>query len=313
MHRCTKCIMPDTKPGVVFDLDGVCNACNYFEDYKNWSWDYRRLELDSIAQEAIAQQHAMYDCVVPVSGGKDSMFIMHTARGLGLRPLGVYVKPLRITPRGERNFRNLSGMFETITFTIPEDWVAMSYALENSFTEHGKPLQPYDNFLYGKPVELAQSMSIPLVIWGENPEEMYGNNPEPFQQYDTSVKVIYLSDYIYWDSRTNAEFAQEYGLEIRPDSEVMGTGGYWPFEQLDDEFPIVSHYIKYLKYGYGRATDQACRDIRCGHIGRDEALVYADLYDGQINPLYIANYCDYINISIAKFMDVCRRMTWMGK
>lgn len=73
---------------------------------------------------------------------------------------------------------------------------------------------------------------------------------------------------------------------------------------MDDEIPVVSHLLKYLKYGYGRATDQACRDIRWGYITREEGLRLVKKYDGHCNPDYIKRYCNYIGITIEEFWKV---------
>jgi hypothetical protein len=124
------------------------------------------------------------------------------------------------------------------------------------------------------------------------------------------IRVIYLSHYVPWDSRKNAEFAISKGLEIRPDHEVWRSGGYWPFEQLDDEIPVISHYIKYLKFGYGRATDQACRDIRWGYVTRKEGLFLAYTYDGKIDPFYLKRYWEFIGMTPDQFWETA--WSWAG-
>lgn len=137
------------------------------------------------------------------------------------------------------------------------------------------------------------------------------------------VTAIYMSDYVLWDSRKVAAFAIEHGLETRPvgdkdvlhpdvdfllnvdDEELIGTAGFWHFEQLDDESPVIGHYLKWMKFHYSRGTDQACRDIRRGYITREQGFQLVKKYDGHLNPQYIMNFCKYINITESEFHRVC--------
>ena len=74
MKYCKKCLQPDTRPGIVFDEHGVCAACNYQEQvYHSIDWEARQKELREIAEWAKSKK-AAYDCVIGVSGGKDSTF-----------------------------------------------------------------------------------------------------------------------------------------------------------------------------------------------------------------------------------------------
>jgi hypothetical protein len=129
-------------------------------------------------------------------------------------------------------------------------------------------------------------------------------HPTEEELRNAGVEAIFMSHYIRWDSRITKDFALERGMTIRPKGELLGTGGYWDFEQLDDEIPIISHLMKYIKFGYGRATDQACRDIRWGYITREEGLRLAKEYDGHCNPDYIKRYCEYIGITEQEFWKV---------
>lgn len=351
MKRCTKCIMPDTKPGITFDEYGVCNACRNAEAAERVDWEKRRWGLADLTQSARHKKPDGYNCLVPVSGGKDSTFMAFKVRELGLTPLLVYVQPTYVTDRGRRNLQNLVDHgFDCYVFhpnrkILPE-------LLRRSFIEEGQPVRAYEFMLCAVPMQMAIAFKIPLVVWGEDAQFMYGNlgtdsgdqgdamqrshtvvmrgegperwtsdtisadmltsyrHPTRDELEDAGVRVIYLSHYLPWDSRKNAAFAIKRGLEIRPDHEVWRSGGYWPFEQLDDEIPVISHLIKYIKFGYGRATDQACRDIRWGYIDQDEALYLAAMYDGKIDPRFIDRYCDFIGITKEKFDEIVEK--WRG-
>ena len=327
---CTRCVMPSTKPGISFDSYGVCNACRYTETMYDRDADKAAAELVALADEAkqtAAERGAKFDVLVPVSGGKDSTYICYTMKDLGLRVLGCFVRPLRITARGQANLDNLTRMFPVFTYSIDDDANGIRRKLRDSFVEKGLPLQPYDDLIYGVPEHLAADLKIPLVMRGEASERFYGNKPETAQQYadveSAGTKCRYLSDYTVWDSQVTAKFAIDRGLSIRHKSELRDTGGYWLHEQLDDKFPIVSHWLKYLKYGYGRATDHACRDLRAGRCPSDRSVIVplaeprdnprlaamemVREYDGHIGADYIAAYCDYVGMSVPEFIHHARK------
>jgi hypothetical protein len=190
--------------------------------------------------------------------------------------------------------------------------------------------------LYNLPLRTALNFDIPLIMWAENSQVEYGNfdlqcglwgrdythwvgqgivepdlvafkQPTEKEIKRSGIKAVYLSNHIRWDSRKVGQFSVEHGLEVRKPEELLGTGGYWDFEQLDDEGPVIGHYLKFMKFGYGRATDQACRDIRLGYITREQGLELVKQCDGQLNPEYIKNFCEYIGVSEAKFYDVCNK------
>jgi len=344
MNYCSKCIMPDTKPGYSA-IEGVCNACQFAEYEKTVDWLHRReILFELIAPTTKIEKSIGYNVVIPISGGKDSTFVAITARQLGLNPLCVNVRPCVPTERGIRNLENLSRLGFDIFSFIPNQKI-MPKLVKRSFYEDGDPCTSHEFMLYSVPVRVAMQYEIPLIIWGENIQLMYGNpggftdaseqknigglwgrdathwlcegvsetdlisfqHPTAQEIKTAGVKAIYLGDYIRWDSRKVAEFAIKNGLEVRPDEELLGTGGYWNFEQLDDEFPVIGHHLKYQKFGYGRATDQACRDIRTGYITREEGFELARKYDGQLNPDYIERFCKYIGINKDEFHRVCKK------
>jgi len=344
MKKCTKCVMPETKPGISFDKHGVCNACVNEKLKEEVDWNTRFKNLLGIANRVKKKKSNGYNCVIPVSGGKDSTLQAITAKEkLGLTPLLVCVEPLYVTDRGRKNLNNLSKLGFDI-FVFKPNQKIMPKLLKRSFYENGQPGRAFEFMLYSIPMQVAMNYKIPLVIWGENPQYEYGNkgeglgasaakqktccalnnqdadywcikgvtpqdlisfqHPAEDELKNAGVISIYISYYVRFDSRKNAKFAIERGLSIRPKNELLGTGGYWESEQLDDEIPVVSHLLKYIKFGYGRATDQACRDIRWGYITREEGLRLAKKYDGHCNPDYIKRHCSYIGITIKEFWKV---------
>ena len=81
MRYCKRCVMPDTKPDLHLDEEGVCNACRSFERRTEVDWQARRVELDEILARYRSKDKKRWDCIVPVSGGKDSgVFVSYTVK-----------------------------------------------------------------------------------------------------------------------------------------------------------------------------------------------------------------------------------------
>ena len=140
MRYCKRCLQPDTRPNVVFDDEQICFACRYEESKATIDWEAREAELKAIADEAkaeAAKRGNIYDCVIGVSGGKDSTFQALYARDrLGLNPLLINCAPDEITEIGRHNLDNLSNQgFDIITIR-PNPIVAKKLA-RKSFFERG--------------------------------------------------------------------------------------------------------------------------------------------------------------------------------
>ena len=92
MKICTSCVMPNTKPDLNFDDNGICDACTS-QSFKNDSIDWNKREQEFLALVKKNKKHPDYDCVIGVSGGKDSTFQVIKVLELGLNPLCVCFEP----------------------------------------------------------------------------------------------------------------------------------------------------------------------------------------------------------------------------
>lgn len=109
MKFCKRCVMPDTKPNLNFDEDGICDACRSQEvKNRDIDWQSRKAELLEIVKKH--KKHPIYDCVIGVSGGKDSTFQVLTMLNLGLKPLCVCFEPTIPTKVGRKNLKNLNSI-----------------------------------------------------------------------------------------------------------------------------------------------------------------------------------------------------------
>ena len=120
------------------------------------------------------------------------------------------------------------------------------------------------------------------------------------------VRAIWLNYYAsQWSQPGNAAFSMRHGLRIRPkDMDLHDIGTYRRFSQLDSELTQVNQMLKYIKFGFGQATDHACSDIREGNISREEGILLVKEFDGKCADRYIKQFCDYIEISADEFWKV---------
>ncbi|MCM0753962.1 N-acetyl sugar amidotransferase [Desulfovibrio aminophilus] len=171
MRYCRKCVQPDTRPGSVFDEEGVCLACRFAETVRNIDWAARRAELEEICSFARERNVSGYDCIVGVSGGKDSTRqAMYVRDELKLHPLLVCCSypPENLSDRGARNLANLMSLgFDCITVgPAPGVWKRL---MLQGFLRFGNWAKSTEMALYASAPKVAIAYQIPLIFLGENP------------------------------------------------------------------------------------------------------------------------------------------------
>jgi N-acetyl sugar amidotransferase len=170
MKYCKKCLQPDTRPGIRFDEHGVCPACNYQASLAHVDWDERRKELDAIVAFGKAHNHSGYDCIIGVSGGKDSLRqALFVKEQLGMNPLLVNLSypPEQVTQRGVDNTANMINHgFDCISIQpSPGTWRAL---MRKSFFSYTNWCRSTELALFSSVPRLAIAYQIPLIWWGEN-------------------------------------------------------------------------------------------------------------------------------------------------
>jgi N-acetyl sugar amidotransferase len=351
LKYCTRCLLPDSKPYITFDAQGVCAACraherkNQAEQGINWS--ARAREFDDIIERVRARGAPLYDALVPVSGGKDSISQVHRLRGRGLRILAVNVDYGIKTEIGKRNLDCIPRMGANLLVHTPAQPLHREL-IRLGFEEYGDPDLLSHTMLHGYPLRLAVKLEIPLILQGENSAFEYsgeggeaasrgmtrawfekyaanaGNTPTliakkhgiPYPQlvpYDfpdefqgSNTLSIFCSHYFHWDSENNLRIAQEYGFESL---EAPAEGTYRNYVGIDERvIHRVHQYFKVLKFGYGRATDHACEDIRNGRLTRDQAKELVREHDlTDLAEDLVAAFARHIAISRERFDAVIER------
>jgi len=173
MKLCKKCVNPDTRPNIIFDENGICPVCSFEEQKKNHlvDWEKRAEDLQEIIRWGKENSKNSYDCIVTVSGGKDSTKQAMYARDvLNLNPLLVscVYPPEQLHERGAYNLENLISLgFDTVSISLnPQVWKTL---MRQSFFKHANWCKSTEMALYAIPIHAAIAYKIPLIFLGENP------------------------------------------------------------------------------------------------------------------------------------------------
>src|SRR6185437_12465156 len=173
LRYCTRCVMPDMKPDLQFDAEGVCNACRNFENRAAVDWTARRHELDTVLDRYRSKDGAYWDCVIPVSGGKDSTYQVVRMLQLGMNPLCVTATTCDLSEIGRENIESLKRLgVDHVTFS-PNPIVRRKLN-RIGLTEVGDVSWPEHVGIFTIPVRAAVQYRVPLLIWGENSQNEYG-------------------------------------------------------------------------------------------------------------------------------------------
>jgi N-acetyl sugar amidotransferase len=241
----------------------------------------------------------------------------------GLNPLCVCFETTVVTELGQRNLDNLTKMgMDVIHFKKNND--AYQKMVVESFKRVGDEMWPNHIGIFTIPVMIAVKFNIPLIIWGENPQQEYGGpsldtvknrilNRKWLEEFGgllgnriqdmigvngitekeltpyfypsdedierVGVTGIFLGHYFFWDARKQLEVVKQHGFAVKEDGPTEGT--YTNYENIDEKLVGLHDYLKFVKYGFGRATDHACIDIRNNRLTREEGLELVKKYDGK--------------------------------
>jgi len=343
--------MPDTRPEQVFDEEGVCDACRSIErKLKIIDWKKRRGEFEQILERYRNKDGSWWDCVIPVSGGKDSCYQVYTMKHeFGMNPLCVNFIPCEMTDLGIKNIRFLRDLGVDL-IQVGVNRHAYRRMVRKGFFDLGDCCWPEHIGIFTAPVRVAVQYNVPLIIWGENSQFEYGgpaskrennyldrNWLEQFQmlgyrisdlyeegftrkellafEYPTDEELkrvgitgLFLGYYLKWNAFEHVKQMKALGWQPNPDGPVEGA--YYDFENLDCKWIAGLHdYMKFLKYGYGRATDQLSIEIRHGRIGRDEAIRLVRQYEGQVPRKYLPDFLNFVGCGEEEFHKTLERFT----
>lgn len=310
MKNCKRCLMPDSRPGSVFDGEGICQACRNFDKRAKIDWAKREAELRQLCDK-YRRNDGYYDCLMPVSGGKDSHFLVYMMKEkMGMNPLLVTVgDPFTKTNAGTRNYRNLGETFNCDHILFDLGVELFRKTVKAGFEERLEPLRFVEACLYTVPFKMSVKLNIPLMVYGENSSYDYGSTDKetasaldyildifkdvdykslvkkgiskeelnsvipPTQEEMDVVKPspIFMSYYTPWSSVSHLELAKRYGF-VDLAHEWKREGYIEDFEQIDSVAYILNIWFKFPKFGFQRISDIASRRVREGRLTKLEAM-----------------------------------------
>jgi N-acetyl sugar amidotransferase len=326
LRYCTKCVMPHTKPDLLIDEQGVCHGCRAYERRVQVDWERRRVELLSVLAR-YKQDSKNWDCVVPVSGGKDSTYQVVRMLQLGMNPLCVTSSTCDLSILGRRNIENLKQLGVDHVEFSPNPAVRAKLN-RIGLSEVGDISWPEHVGIFTIPIRTAVQFNVPLVIWGENSQDEYGGPAAAAK--DNVLTRRWLEEFGGLLGMRVNDLSQTYEIDERQllpyqypsDDELkrvgvtgLFLGHYLPwdglsnflvaqangfesfgravegsmvnYENLDNYQTGIHDYFKYLKFGFSRATDIACLHVRRGRISRQDALEIVAKHDGKFPWTYL--------------------------
>lgn len=343
---CSACLAMSTRPRISFDENGLCNACKWKETKKTLDWKSREIELQKLLDQH-RRNNGDFDCLVPLSGGKDGSYVAYNLKHTyGMNPLCVTITPALPLTLGDENLRAFvkSGYNH---ISINPDYEAMRVLNKTGFIEMGFPYYGWLTSIVTSPIKIAIAHDINLIFYGEDGEVEYGGSTETasnpiydvdyqkrvyleggyqkvleasllkksqlyFFEYPSDAELkqreIQLTHWSYfenWDPYRNYLVAKEFcGLK---EAEASNAGTFTNFSQNDQALYALHTYLMYLKFGFGRANQDASIEIRRGAMDRDQAVNLVRLYDGQHPAEFESLYLDYYQMSQAEFDGVIDR------
>jgi N-acetyl sugar amidotransferase len=325
MRYCRECTYPIVAVNLSLGDDGVCSGCIVNREKEKINWKEREKEFDELLYSYKNKDGKNYDCIIPVSGGKDSHFqVWYVKEKLGLNPLLVTYYTHNYTPTAEANLKNIGKVFGVDHHIFTPSYKTIQKMNLAGFKKTGDMSWHFHCGVSTLPFQVAVRMNIPLVIYGEHgfmniagqynfddrPEYtkrsrkedwlrgydiddffgledltekdlLWGRFPSDEDISRVGVRGVFMGVYVYWDSnRHQVEMETKYGFKSNPE----------PFERtyrlssnVDDIHENgIKDYLKFVKFGYGRATDHTSKDIRSKDMTREKGIEMVRKYDAVI-------------------------------
>lgn len=325
MKYCKRCVNPENiYGGITFDEDGVCSRCRAWEEYEKDFNDTKKREAKEKAFIEILERYRdksgnNYDMIIPVSGGKDSLYQVHLLKKVyGFNPLLVTFNHTFNTKTGIFNLTNMVEKLGVDHIRFTPNPKIISKLARLSLRKFGDICWHCHCGIFTFPLRVAVAFKIPLLICQEAPysllsaeggfytkvnpdhrrfsiraeaeemvnEEMGINRKDlvqwrrpPQEEIDRiGVRGINIVDFIMWDSKAITEFLiKEYDFKTKGHDRTYDCYANAECHHCSG----VHDYLRYLKVGHGRATDDVGIDIRKGLMTREEGIDLVEKYDSK--------------------------------
>lgn len=316
LHYCTRCGKPSTEPNSDFDELGVCVICRSSEQKMHMSWKEREKQLVDILDRFRGKSEGGYDCLIPISGGKDSAFQLHLLTNVyGMKPLACTFSHNWYSETGNKNLQWCLETFNVDHIMFTPNRSLVNRCAKRSLEMIGDSCWHCHAGIGAFPVQIAVRHKIPLIIYGESAAENssdadYDHLLKYDQHYFFKISAFYYPDEFACDYLPVRDLAP---FQLPSDEEVAASGFYgihlgnyvfWDEERqtefLRDKYgwkedtvegtykcyksvecrmPGLHDFTKFLKRGYGRSTDHVANDVRNGLMTLEEGNELVRQYD----------------------------------
>lgn len=344
LRYCMRCCMPDTRADITFDELGICDACRAHEEKMHINWVEREKRLREILDDAKQRAPDSYNCMVPISGGKDSTFQLHVLVNVyKMKVLAVTFSHNWYTKMGKYNLENSLERFNVDHIMFTPNRALVNKLAKDSLFKIGDPCWHCHAGIGSFPLHIAVKFKIPLLIWGD-PAAEYGGSSyiKPTIKYDREYFVkqsakLYAEQMVSNDislqdlsifrlpSLEEIENAKVTGIHLGDyifwdderqtefvkkfygwkESKVEAT--YKRYKSVECIMPGVHDYSKVIKRGHGRATDHACQDVRAGLMTREEGFEIAKSIDFKVPKKAMKEYLRITGLTMDDFIRACKQ------
>lgn len=364
MRYCTRCVYPLAAVNLHVDEEGVCSSCRVFEKFAEITaehWAQRKARFEQILSDVRKRNRSNYDCIIPVSGGKDSYYQAHmVVAEYKLKPLLVTYHGNNFLPEGDYNRDRMREVFDADHLVFGPSVDVLKKLNRLAFRKMGDMNWHNHAGITTYPIHVAVRYDIPLLIWGETSRDISGMfSPDDyvefsarvrhehalrgFEWYDMAnedprdavaekdmlwlkypsdedilrvgVRGLFIGNFFKWDPNSHQKLVQDrYGWKA---AEQPFERTYRTFSNLDDRYENGIHdLLKFVKFGYGRASDHASKDIRTGYMTRQEGIEKVRKHDAVVSSdlAYWLNYVDMTEEEFWRTADSFRdpRVWWIA-
>jgi N-acetyl sugar amidotransferase len=339
--------MPDTRPGITFDEQGVCCACRNYEARKNIDYNKRMEEFRALCDKYRGcNGPGGYDCAVAVSGGKDSHYQVYMLKEvMGMNPILFSVEDnFPMTEAGKHNLRNISEEFGCTIISCKPNIRAQKALMRKFFEKYGKPTWYLDRLIYTFPLHMSVKFNTPMLCYGENVSFEYGGagaveTYSARNQIENGVAVGFPKEELLIDGVSECDlvlteapsgedlarldpFYMSYFVDWNSHRNYIWakTRGFhdlsheWDrlhhienYDQVDSRAYLVHSWLKYPKFGHAAATDYSARYVRYGLMTREEAIRLVRERDSNLDPLSVRDFCQFCGYSEREFWSIMDR------
>jgi N-acetyl sugar amidotransferase len=340
MIYCIRCCMPETQEGIEFDEMGICTACRSSEQKMHIDWKKREDKLTNILNDAKKRAGNGYDCILPISGGKDSFYQAHVLVNIyGMKPLAVTFSHNWFSETGFYNLQRCLEVFNLDHLQFTPSRKLVNKLASKSIDKIGDTCWHCHSGVGAFPLQVATKFKIPLLIWGESIAENDGRAcyENPLHKFDrdyfTKVSARFTAEEMVDDTLTlkdltpfmlpsykeiddtgvwgihlgdylfwDEERQTEFIKERYGWKETEVEGAYKGYKSAECIMPGMHDFTCYLKRGFGRTSWQASQDVRNGLLTRKEGFELINKYDRQ-KPLVMQYFLNITGMTEESFME----------